>query len=179
MLYIFNCMGILKLCKKLPPNTNVSVGVYTAWIQPRRKEWRAEAVSTHCSVTLSEARVDDSLFSILLTWGNDEGIALLELNALAIWYPVTQKDVSLFPWQQPILVQLQVVGCRGRARDADKARNKLTAGAGRAVSPQRSRMRWRLRFGDGGELGSFTCFHFIAFTKRPQSPETHHNHLMH
>ena len=30
MLYIFNCMGILKLCKKLPPNTNVSVGVYTA-----------------------------------------------------------------------------------------------------------------------------------------------------
>jgi hypothetical protein len=30
MLYIFNCMGMLKLCKKLPPNTNVSVGVYTA-----------------------------------------------------------------------------------------------------------------------------------------------------
>lgn len=37
MLYIFNCMGMLKLCKKLPPNTNVSVGVYTAWIQPERK----------------------------------------------------------------------------------------------------------------------------------------------
>ena len=66
-----------------------------------------------------------------------------------------------------------------RARDADKARNKLTAGAGRAVSPHCSRMRWRLRFGDGGELGSFICFHFIAFTKHPLSPETHHNHLMH
>lgn len=59
------------------------------------------------------AGADKPLFPILFTWGNDEGIALLELNALAIWHPVAQKDVSLFPWQQPILVQLQVVGCRG------------------------------------------------------------------
>lgn len=65
-----------------------------------------------------------------------------------------------------------------RARDADKAMNKLTAGAGKAVSPHHPKMRWWLRFGDGGELGSFTYFCFIAFTKCPHSSETHHNHLM-
>ena len=54
-----------------------------------------------------------------------------------------------------------------RARDADEAMNEITAGAGRAVSPSHSRMRWWLRFGDDGKLGSFTCFHFIAFTKPP------------
>lgn len=29
-----SCMGILKLCRMLPPNTKESAGVYTAWIHP-------------------------------------------------------------------------------------------------------------------------------------------------
>lgn len=35
MLEMCSCMGILKLCRKFPPNTSVSTGVYTAWIQPK------------------------------------------------------------------------------------------------------------------------------------------------
>lgn len=31
---MLSCMGMLKLWRKLPPNTNVSSGVYTAWIHP-------------------------------------------------------------------------------------------------------------------------------------------------
>lgn len=44
------------------------------------------------------------------TWGDDERVALLELNSLTVWHFVTKKDVPLFPWQQPILVELQVLG---------------------------------------------------------------------
>lgn len=33
-------MGMLKLWRKLPPNTNVSSGVYTAWIHPAVHETR-------------------------------------------------------------------------------------------------------------------------------------------
>lgn len=46
------------------------------------------------------------------TWGDDKRIALLELDALALWHPISKKYVSLLPWEKPVFIELQVLGCR-------------------------------------------------------------------
>lgn len=46
------------------------------------------------------------------TWGDDKCITLLELDALALWHSVPKKYVSLLPWEKPVFIELQVLGCR-------------------------------------------------------------------
>ncbi len=47
----------------------------------------------------------------MCTWGDHECVALLQFNPLAHRGFIAEKDVPLFPWQHPVLIELQVLRC--------------------------------------------------------------------
>lgn len=47
------------------------------------------------------------------TWWDNEGVALPQLYSLAVVTLVPQENVSLFPWQNPVFIHVQILW-RGR-----------------------------------------------------------------